>query len=140
MNAREANVLLAKAALNDPRMKRVDPVERADMAEEWAEVLHDVTLTDAVAAMREHYASSRDAIMPADIRKLAGAVDGAALPDITDQIVEASKQRMLAAAGVTEAEYLDHTDDEPWLRAHFPTEFEQRELLSRYPNEEIPDE
>ena len=133
-------MLLAKAALNDPRMKRVDPVERADMAEEWAEVLHDVTLADAVTAMREHYASSRESIMPADIRTRAGAVDVGTLPDITAQIVEASKQRMLAAAGVTESEYLEHTHDEPWLRAHFPTAFEQQELLSRYPDEEIPDE
>lgn len=80
MIAVEANVVLTKAALLDPRMKRVDPVEQADMATAWAEVLADVPLEQALTAVTEHYRMSRDAIMPADILERVGVVDEPASP------------------------------------------------------------
>ena len=72
MNDTEALVLLTRAALLDPRMKRVDPVEHADMATAWAEVLHDVDLEPALTAVAVHYRSSREPIMPADVLALVG--------------------------------------------------------------------
>lgn len=72
MNDTEALVLLTRAALLDPRMKRVDPVDQADMASAWAEVLHDVDLEDGLTAVSVHYRSSRDALMPADVLALVG--------------------------------------------------------------------
>lgn len=61
-------MLLTMAARIDPRMKRVDPNEQADMATAWATVLDDVTLEDAIAAARAHYRSDGTrTLTPADI-------------------------------------------------------------------------
>ena len=121
MNAREANVFLTKAAMLDPRMKRLDPAEQADMASMWAEVLEDVSLGDALEAVRVHYRSSGLAITPADVVRLAQVEEPSPWKDITAEIVAESKARALEAAGVTEAEYEAHKDDAAWVRAKFET-------------------
>lgn len=66
MNAREANVLLTKATLIDPRLSR-PAAERADQAEAWAAVLADVPLEVGAAAVRDHYRVETRTVMPADI-------------------------------------------------------------------------
>lgn len=75
MNAREANSFLTEAALIDPRMKRVNVVEEADMASMWAEVLLDVDLDEARAAMRARYGAPTIPIMPARVLEHVGIAD-----------------------------------------------------------------
>lgn len=121
MIAVEANVLLTRAALIDPRMKRNDPVEQADMAEAWAEVLADVAPADAARAMREHYATETRPLMPADVRAILGLgpLQRDSIPSIDAEVLAASKARVLAAAGVTAEEYAAHEHDFEWVRARF---------------------
>lgn len=66
MNAIEANVLLTKATLIDPRLSR-PAAERVEQAEAWAAVLADVQLGEAIEAMRHHYRHESRSLMPADI-------------------------------------------------------------------------
>lgn len=122
----ETNVFLTRAALLDPRMKRSDPLDQADMADAWATVLEDVGLEDALAALAKHYRASTTAIMPANVVELVGIVDEAVspIPDITHEVLAESRARTLAAAGVTEAEFAEHENDIPWLHAHFPPQAE----------------
>lgn len=64
MTPQEAAVVLGKCAAFDNR--RPDPATTAA----WAEALDpDLTLTDALVIVRDHYAESRDWIMPADINR-----------------------------------------------------------------------
>ena len=120
MIPREANVFLTKAALLDPRMKRVNPEEQADMASMWAEVLEDVPLADALVALTKHYRAESIPIMPSHVLAAIGMHDDTStLVDITDQVVAESKARALAAAGVSEAEFEAHQHDAAWIRQRF---------------------
>ncbi|WP_382307328.1 hypothetical protein [Herbiconiux sp. UC225_62] len=121
MTADETIVFLTRAALLDPRMKRVDPAEYADMAIAWADLLDDVPLEVALAALRKHYRESSDTITPARIVDLANLAVPPALPDITAEVEAESKRAQLAAAGVTEAEYEAHRFDAAWIAARFQT-------------------
>lgn len=67
MTPREVNALFTEAGRIDPRMRRNNPEERADMATSWARLLADVAPSDAVWALDQHYRQSTAAIMPADI-------------------------------------------------------------------------
>jgi len=118
---REANVFLTKAALLDPRMKRLDEEEQADMATMWAETLADVELEAALEAMRAHYRAATVPVMPAHVLERLGVVEVASSPyrDITAEVVAASRARELLAAGVTEAEYQAHATDREWLLEKF---------------------
>jgi hypothetical protein len=120
VNAIEANVVLTRAALLDPRMKRVDEVEQADMATAWAEVLVDVPLKAALEAVAAHYRTSREPIMPADILSRAGWEEPSPYENITAQVATALKLRALERAGVTEAEFDAHKNDAAWISARFP--------------------
>jgi hypothetical protein len=88
----------------------------------WSALLGDVELEDAKAAVIEHYRTSKEAIMPADI--LARVVADAPSPyrNVTAELIDAAKKRALEAANVTEADYEAHRNDEAWLLAHFPKE------------------
>jgi hypothetical protein len=121
----EVNVFLTKAALLDPRMKRVDAREQADMAAAWAEVLDDVSMVSALSALRSHYRSSSDTITPARVIEMVVLDTKPVLPDITAELLEEDRRQQIAAAGVTEAEYLAHQNDRAWLLAKFaPRELE----------------
>ena len=122
MIAREVNVLLTEAALRDPRMKRTDPVEQADMATVWAEDLADVSLEDARAAVKAHYATSREPVMIADILARCGVVEDpwAHLPDDSEAIYAASKKAALEKAGVSDEEWEANRGSAAWVREHFP--------------------
>jgi hypothetical protein len=120
VNAIEANVVLTRAALLDPRMKRVDVAEQADMASAWAEVLVDVELAAALEAVTAHYRTSRDPIMPADVLARAGWEEPSPYENITAQVAAEQKRRALESAGVTEAEFEQHQHDPAWIRGHFP--------------------
>lgn len=115
-------MLLSKAALLDPRMKRVDVSEQAAMASAWAEALADVELVDAGEALMAHYRSSRDPIMPADIVTLVGIREDpwADVPDLTPIVVAESRARQLEAAGVSEEEYERNRHDPAWIARTFP--------------------
>lgn len=105
MNAFEANVLLTKAALLDPRMKRVDPVEQADMATAWAEVLDDIPLLAALAAVREHYRREPRTITPADVRILAESIVDETAPTTTEIRERAQRDAWLIENGIDPAEW-----------------------------------
>jgi hypothetical protein len=120
VNALEANVVLTKAALLDPRMKRVDQVEQADMATAWAEVLVDVDVQEALAAVVAHYRTAREPIMPADILDRVGWEAPSPYENITAHVAAAQKLRALERAGVTEADFEKHKHDPAWIRKHFP--------------------
>lgn len=62
MNLTETAQLLALAAAYDRRT-----VGQADVRA-WHEVLGDISFTDGAAAVKDHYAASREFIMPANIR------------------------------------------------------------------------
>lgn len=64
MNVQEAGIVLAKCAAFDNRQ----PSQAAASA--WAEALDpNLTLADALRIVRDHYANSREWIMPADINR-----------------------------------------------------------------------
>lgn len=67
---RIAAAVLAKAAIFDQRKLGSEEEARLKVAA-WAEALHpDTTHDDAVCAVSEHYASTRDWLMPADVNRL----------------------------------------------------------------------
>lgn len=63
MNRSETAVLLAKVSAFDQRT-----VGEADVLA-WHDVLGDLDLADALAAVSGHYRDSTDRIMPADVRR-----------------------------------------------------------------------
>lgn len=66
MTPQEAAIVLAKCSAFDNRQ----PSQAAATA--WGEAIdEDVTLQDALAIVRDHYANSRDWIMPADINRIS---------------------------------------------------------------------
>ncbi|QJU54366.1 hypothetical protein SCB71_14565 [Herbiconiux sp. KACC 21604] len=119
MNAAEVNVFLTRAALLDPRMKRVDPMEQADMATAWADVLDDVALVAALTALKQHYRGSSDPITPARVVELAVREMEPVLPDITGEVVAEDMRRQLAAAGVSEADWRRYGHNPAWVAEHF---------------------
>ncbi|MEV8029221.1 hypothetical protein [Cellulosimicrobium funkei] len=96
MNAHDASALLTIAAAFDNRTV----TEAAARA--WAEAIHPaVTLDDGRAAIVEHYARSRDWIMPADINRgsraaRAARVAATPMPEIPDAIDPANVRQELA--------------------------------------------
>lgn len=70
MDAREANALIAKAGLTDPRLRFGDTKEQVAKANAWAELLHDVTLEEANAALIEHQRTSTYPPLPANLIEL----------------------------------------------------------------------
>lgn len=105
MSPREVNILLTKAALLDPRMKRTDQREQADMAIAWAEVLADVTLADGINAVNAHYATDTRAVTPADIRAHADSDDY--LPNVTELDRRRQRDEWLTDHGFAPGEW-DH--------------------------------
>lgn len=104
MNAREANVMLTKAALLDARMKRVDPQDQADMATEWAAALADVQLTVALKAVRVHYMRETRPIMPADVHAYADEVDDG-VPNTTTERELEQRNAWLLEHGIAPEEW-----------------------------------
>lgn len=68
MNASEAAILLGLAAAYDRRT-----VGEAD-ARAWADALDDIALEDAQDAVKRHYRTSTEWIMPAHVRKGVAAI------------------------------------------------------------------
>lgn len=62
MKASEASTLLTYAAAFEPNL-----VVTAEVATIWADVLGDITLSDAQDALKAHYRESRYPIRPADV-------------------------------------------------------------------------
>jgi hypothetical protein len=94
MNAIEVNVMLTRAALLDPRMKRSDPTEQADMATAWAQVLGDVPLQAALTAVVAHYRDETRSLMPADVVALTAEMPTA------DRTGRADGREWLEARGI----------------------------------------
>jgi hypothetical protein len=111
VNAIDANLLLTAAALIDPRCKPT-----ADRAEAFADALWDVSIDDARSALREHQRTSDEPLLPVHVLRILAARSSE--PDVTAEVVADDRARVLAAAGITEHEYLEHEHDVPWLREH----------------------
>lgn len=123
MDALQANALLTKAALIDPRLRRTNPRDQAEMADTWSQLLHDVPLSDAETAMMAllRRMQGGDApILPGDVLTELGVLGQETVVDLTPRALEVDKRRKLAAAGVTVQDVLDHQDDAAWLADHFP--------------------
>lgn len=106
MTPLEVNALLTHAAKFDPRMKRNDPVEQADIAEAWAGAIPDeVTLIDARLAVEAHYRAEVRPFMLADLTALAGVAEVSTWVDRTDEVLDAIARRELAELGTTPEEY-----------------------------------
>lgn len=76
MNVDEAEALLKTVRIIDPRIAvggLIDPLQVAL----WAEMLADVPYRAAEAAMKEHYKTSTEVIMPGHIRPLMKKIMGA---------------------------------------------------------------
>lgn len=91
MNAIEANVLLTKATLIDPRLSR-PAAERVEQAEAWAAVLADVPLEVGVAAVRDHYRVETRMVMPADIVAAMPAPSSSDAGNVTEQRLAAERR------------------------------------------------
>jgi hypothetical protein len=127
MDAIQANALITKGARIDPRMGRADAQEQAQLAKAWAELLADVALADADAAMTtllRGLQAGAPAILPGDILAElgTGAESGPEYVDHTPAYLERKKAEALAAAGVSESEYLAAVErgDRGWLESRFP--------------------
>jgi hypothetical protein len=70
----ETRALLAYAAGIDPRVRRNDPDERAMQAAAWHQALARLPVADAKAALDRHYRDSREAALPADVRRRAAVI------------------------------------------------------------------
>lgn len=125
----EALVLITKAALIDPRMKRIDDIERADMAEAWADVLHDVELADALEALKtlqRRRGASEPAIQPADVLAELDVIDEQPAPvrDLDPEWLLETKQKALAVFGYTPEQY----DADPKVQADVIARWSQRQI------------
>lgn len=67
MNITEAAALLVKARMLDPRIGAPDE----GRATAWAEVLADIPIDVAMAALGRHYQANDTTVMPVHIRRLA---------------------------------------------------------------------
>lgn len=87
MRRSETALVLAKIAAFDNR--RLDPPDAADtpLLNAWHEVIGDLGVTEALAAVAAHYRDSRDWLMPAHLRQ---------------RVVQARTARLAAAPGVAE--------------------------------------
>lgn len=113
----EMAVLLAKVQLGDNR--HVDGL----VLDYWVDTIGDLDLQVALDALRR-FRRERPGVYlePGHLLELAGveaADPWASVPDVTGLVVEESKRRVLAAAGVTEAEYEARKHDVAWVRATF---------------------
>lgn len=110
-------ILLAKVQLGDNR--HVDGLT----LDYWLDTIGDLELQPALDALRR-FRRERPGVYlePGHLLELARVdVAESPLPDITGQIIEESRRRALAAAGVTEAEFEARKHDRAWVLATFPT-------------------
>lgn len=90
-------MLLTKVTMRDRFPRWQTPAELAAAAREWADDLWDVSLEDALDAMREHYATERTPLMIADVREFVPVHNSSWAGDVTEQrlAAEAAGQRAL---------------------------------------------
>lgn len=128
----EVNAVFTHAAKFDARMKRLNPEDQADMAEAWAAVIPDsVSMVDARLAVEQHYATSRDVLMLADLLELTRAQPDQVSPweDLTDTLLEARMVRDLKALGTTPEEYRS----DPATRARVDAALDKRQIEEETP-------
>lgn len=117
MDLAEAAILQAKIVAYDSR----NTSSLTDAA--WAEALDDVTLPDALEAVRAHYRTQTRWIMPADVRTAVKAMrrdrlDRAGHPDLPDdldrdqELAYARRWRALVGSGVPADEATARVDRE----------------------------
>lgn len=68
MDATEAKQLIDKAREIDNNFGAAWGSEEV-RAKMWAEILFDITLEDAIKALKDHYRNNQDVFMPASVRK-----------------------------------------------------------------------
>lgn len=117
--------LLAKIQLGDNR--QVDELT----IQYWLDTVGDLPLDTALAALKR-FRRERPGVYlePGHLLELAGIAPEpiTSLTDVTDEVLADDRARMLAAAGVTEAEYAANEHDVEWVRAKFGPLLEQRTL------------
>jgi hypothetical protein len=101
MTLDETRALLGYAAGIDPRVRRNDPDERALQAAAWHAALAGLPVADAKAGIDRHYAQTREAALPADVRRHAMAIRAARID---------AAGHLEPPAGLTDAEQIQ------WLR------------------------
>lgn len=125
MNQPEMVTLLAKVQLGDNRN-----VDRLTV-DYWMDTIGDLPFDVALTALRR-FRRERPGIYlePGHLLELAGIAPEpvTSLTDVTDEVLADDRARMLAAAGVTDAEYAAHEHDVEWVRAKFGPLLEQRTL------------
>lgn len=97
MNADEANVLLVKVMARDKFRRWQTASELAFTANEWADDLAHVPLSDALDAMREHYAGTSEPLTISDVLAAVPVRSSSWAGNITEQRLAAE------AAGVQKA-------------------------------------
>lgn len=102
MNAREVNVLLTKINARDKFPRWTTAEAMAFTAREWADDLEQVALTDAVEAMREHYAATDERMTISDIVASCPVRSSSYAGNITEQrlAAEAAGQKALEPGDV----------------------------------------
>lgn len=97
MNADEANVLLVKIMARDKFRRWQSAAELAYTATEWADDLAHVPLSDALDAMRDHYAETNEPLTISDIIAAVPVRSSSWAGNITEQRLAAE------AAGTVKA-------------------------------------
>lgn len=129
MTITEIATLVAKVQLGDNR-----DVDQLVIAY-WFELIGDLDFTVALEALRR-FRRERPGVYlePGHLLELAGVVDVAdsGIPDVTGEVLEESRVRMLAAAGVTEEEYAVHEHDVVWVRSKFAHLVDEKPALQDF--------
>lgn len=117
MNKQEMAMLLTKVQLGDNR--HVDAL----VLELWLDTIGDLGFNDAIDALRRFRRERPGTYLePGHLLEFAGVTTAVESPyrDITSELLEESKMRALAEAGVTVEEFEAHEHDVAWLREKFP--------------------
>ena len=85
MSEDEAVVLLSKINTRDKFPRWVTDEDLAFTAVEWAEDLADVSLVDAIAAMKAHYAQSSERMTIADVNERVPVRSSSWAGNVTEQ-------------------------------------------------------
>ncbi|WP_295104424.1 hypothetical protein [uncultured Microbacterium sp.] len=94
MNAGETNVLLVKVMVRDKYPRWRTPQELAVAANEWADDLPHVSLDDALAAMRAHYAVSDEPMTIRDVNEFAPLRSSSHAGNVTEQRLAAERAEL----------------------------------------------
>lgn len=117
MTITEMGELLVRVQLGDNREVDIPTIAY------WHDLIGDMSIQDAFVALRRFRRERPGTYLePGHLLELAGVADAvpSAISDVTAEVIEESRLRALAAAGVTEEEFAANKHDRGWVLAHFP--------------------